>query len=85
MKIYFDFAFVLNSLFIRRLQFHLTTSSALIAEYIYIYVCASRQSTHVYIYIYKCVLRRGILGRGRTSDTVYVRQAVAKNLPTYSL
>ena len=34
-KVYFDFAFVLNSLFIRRHKFHLIASNALIAEYIY--------------------------------------------------
>ena len=66
LKIYFDFAFVLNSLFIRRHQFQLTTSSALIAEYIYIYInipnfanvtmyCYIHFTTYFTYYMYSCM------------------------------
>ena len=50
LKIYFEFAFVLNSLFIRRHQFHQTTSSALIAEYLL--KPARNSKNDIYIYIY---------------------------------
>ena len=48
LKIYFDFAFVLNSLFLRRHKFYLTTSSALIAIYL---MKPARNSKNIYIYI----------------------------------